>query len=59
MTKYGWTAVEIAAINGHYHIVKMLVTSYTGRADINHLNKNHQNHPLDSAIEGGHFETVR
>ena len=23
MTKYGWTPVEIAAINGHYDIVKM------------------------------------
>jgi len=59
VTKYGWTAVEIASINGHYDVVKMLVTGYAGRADINHLNKNSRNYPLDSAIEGGHFQTVK
>ena len=56
MTKYGWTAVEIAAINGHYDIIEML---HDGGCDINFENPYNKNHPLESAIEGGHLKTVK
>ena len=57
MTKYGWTAVEIAAINGHYPIVRSLVTSYGG--NINQSNPYNHTTPLENAIEGGHLDTVK
>ena len=57
MTKYGWTPVEIAAINGHFAIVEKLVFSYGG--DINQVNPHNKTTPLENAIEGGHLETVQ
>ena len=57
VTKYGWTAVEIAAINGHIDIVWMLVNDFGG--NINLVNPCNHSTPLENAIEGGHFETVK
>ena len=57
VTKYGWTAVEIAAINGHIDIVKMLVNQYNAKK--NFENPNNGTTPLENAIEGGHLETVK
>jgi len=57
VTKYGWTPVEIAAINGHYEIVKTLVQQY--KANVNLMNPNTNLTPLENAIEGGHFDTVK
>ena len=57
VTKYGWTGVEIAAVNGHYEIVKMLVKEFG--ENVNFENPNNHFTPLDNAIEGGHLETVR
>merc|ERR1712198_240276 len=57
VTKYGWTAVEISAINGHIDIVKMLVYQYN--ANVNHENPHNLTTPLENAIDGGHFETVK
>ena len=57
MTKYGWTAIEIAAINGKYDIVKMLVKNYAG--NVNQENPYNHMTPLENAIEGGHLATVR
>jgi len=57
VTKYGWTAVEIAAINGHIDIVKILVNQYNAKK--NFENPNNGSTPLENAIEGGHLETVK
>ena len=57
VTKYGWTAVEIAAINGHHPIVRSLVTTYGG--NINQSNPYNHTTPLENAIEGGHLDTVK
>ena len=57
MTKYGWTGVEIAAINGHYNIVKLLVQGHG--ANVNWVNPHNLYTPLENAIEGGHLHTVR
>ena len=57
VTKCGWTAVEIAAINGHIDIVKMLVNQYNAKK--NFENPNNGTTPLENAIEGGHLETVK
>ena len=56
VTKYGWTALEISAINGRTEIVRMLVTDHG--ADVNLKNINNHFTPLENAIEGGHLETV-
>ena len=57
VTKYGWTALEIAAINGRTQIVKLLVRNYG--ANVNLMNINNHFTPLENAIEGGHLDTVR
>ena len=57
VTKYGWTALEIAAINGFDDIISLLVTQYGG--DVNQENPNNHATPLENAIEGGHLKTVR
>ena len=57
VTKYGWTALEIAAINGRTEIVNLLVRSYG--ANVNLMNINNHYTPLENAIEGGHLDTVR
>ena len=57
ITKYGFSAVEIAALNGYYNIVKTLVQKYG--ADINFQNPYNHMRPLENAIEGGHLDTVR
>ena len=57
ITKYGFSAVEIAALNGHYNIVKTLVQKYG--ADINFQNPYNHMRPLENAIEGGHLDTVK
>ena len=57
VTKYGWTGVEIAAINGHYNIVKLLVQGHG--ANVNWVNPHNLYTPLENAIEGGHLHTVR
>ena len=57
VTKYGWTALEIAAINGFDDIISLLVTQYGG--DVNQENPNNHATPLENAIEGGHLDTVR
>ena len=57
ITKYGFSAVEIAALNGYYSIVKTLVQKYG--ADINFQNPYNHMRPLENAIEGGHLDTVR
>ena len=57
VTKYGWTAVEIAAINGYIDIVKMLIQEFNGK--INLENPCNHSTPLENAIEGGHLETVK
>ena len=57
LTKYGWTPLEIASINGHFKIVKLLVEYYGGK--INQENSNSHTTPLENAIEGGHMDTVR
>ena len=57
VTKYGWTGVEIAAINGHYDIVKLLVQGHG--ANVNWVNPHSHYTPLENAIEGGHLHTVR
>ena len=57
VTKYGWTALEISAINGRTEIVRMLVTDHG--ADVNLKNINNHFTPLENAIEGGHLDTVR
>ena len=54
VTKYGWTPLEIAAVNGRTDIVKLLVTTY--KADVN-LDRKYT--PLENAIEGGHLDTVK
>ena len=56
MTKYGWTALEISAINGRTEIVRMLVMDHG--ADVNLRNRNNHFTPLENAIEGGHLDTV-
>ena len=56
MTKYGWTVLEIAAINGRTEVVELLVSQ---GADINLMNVNNHFTPLENAIEGGHLTTVR
>ena len=56
MTKYGWTVLEIAAINGRTEVVRLLVSH---GADINLMNINNHFTPLENAIEGGHLDTVR
>ena len=55
VTKYGWTPLEIAAVNGRKEVVQLLVQKYD--ADIN-LQFNRQYSPLENAIEGGHLDTV-
>ena len=57
ITKYGFSAVEIAALNGHYSIVQTLVQKYG--ADINFQNPYNHMRPLENAIEGGHLDTVK
>ena len=56
VTKYGWTLLEIAAINGRSEVVRLLVNH---GADINLMNVNNHFTPLENAIEGGHLDTVR
>ena len=56
VTKYGWTVLEIAAINGRTEVVRLLVSH---GADINLMNINNHFTPLENAIEGGHLDTVR
>ena len=56
VTKYGWTVLEIAAINGRTEVVRLLVSH---GADINLMNINNHFTPLENAIEGGHLETVQ
>merc|ERR1712083_905403 len=54
-TKYGWTPLEIAALNGRSDIVKELIEIYG--ADPNHASGRYS--PLEYAIECGHLETVQ
>ena len=54
VTKYGWTPLEIAAVNGRTEVVRLLVKTY--KADIN---LDRQFTPLENAIEGGHLDTVK
>ena len=54
-TKYGWTPLEIAALNGRSDIVKELIEIYG--ADPNHASGRYS--PLEYAIEGGHLDTVQ
>ena len=56
VTKYGWTALEIAAINGRTEIVRLL---HHHGANINLMNNNTHFTPLENAIEGGHVQTVK
>ena len=56
-TKHGWTAMEIAALNGRYEILKMMVQQFCG--NINQENTKYQTNPLEYAIEGGHLQTFR
>ena len=53
VTKYGWTPLEIAAVNGRTDIVRCLVETY--KANVN-LERTFT--PLENAIEGGHLATV-
>lgn len=64
----GQTALNIAARNGHYDIVKLLLslrytTSKSGSQKIQHVNVNHADRdgwtPLRSASWGGHTEVVK
>ena len=57
VTKYGYTALEISAINGRTEIVRLLVREHG--ANVNKMNDNNQFTPLENAIEGGHMDTVR
>jgi len=54
VTKYGFTALEIAALNGWTDVVVMLVKEYG--AKVNFVEGKIS--PLRKAVEGGHYETV-
>ena len=53
-TKYGWTPLEIAAVNGRTEIVRLLVKTYKAN-----VNLDGKYSPLENAIEGGHLDTVK
>jgi len=54
VTKYGFTALEIAALNGWTDVVVMLVREYGARVNF----VDGKISPLRKAVEGGHYGTV-
>ena len=48
----GWTLLHIAAQQGHYQIVKMLLEEYDGQTIINDSSNDYGDTPLIAAIEG-------
>ena len=54
-TKYGWTPLEIAALNGRTELVKLLVQNFGANPNFS----SGQHCPLEYAIEGGHLDTVK